>query len=308
MVPHTVADDALETVRHSGAKIVFFNLTDFRHAAGVLRHAFKDQLKLFHLSHGMGSTDFAIDDQAKRQQADRSSLDKKSALKVGAALQFEADYRRYLDASLCISPLDAELEKWLGVPRTEWFPRPIRPATLNSAPIEGRVGCVATLNHPPNQLGLIAFLEAVARHNVRKIHIRLVGGPECLGQAFENHFSCVTYAGKLSDPELRQEVSSWCCFVNPVFAYARGCSTKIAMVLGWGLPLASARAGVRGYVWDDGILPLANTADELVDLVRQRTVRQSFATFSSATQRVANLQPPVQAIANAMRAFVMSVL
>jgi len=39
--------------------------------------------------------------------------------------------------------------------------------------------------------------------------------------------------------------------------------------LSWRLPLATTRAGARGYVWDENLVPLAETPADLAQLARQ---------------------------------------
>jgi len=79
----------------------------------------------------------------------------------------------------------------------------------------------------------------------------------------------VEYLGGLSDAELTQEAKTWCAFVNPLFCYPRGCSTKLAVPLEWRIPLATTRAGARGYVWDEALIPLVESPEELADLAQR---------------------------------------
>jgi hypothetical protein len=44
-----------------------------------------------------------------------------------------------------------------------------------------------------------------------------------------------------------------------------GCSTKIATGLGWGLPLLTTAAGLRGYTWNEGNVPIYSTPGDLAN-------------------------------------------
>ena len=58
--------------------------------------------------------------------------------------------------------------------------------------------------------------------------------------------------GYLNQSELGAEVSTWAFFLNPVFYYSRGVSTKLAKALSWGLPVITTSIGCRGYQWEKG--------------------------------------------------------
>jgi len=227
---------------------------------------------------------------------------------LGAKVQFEADYRRHLDAALCIAPLDAELERWLGVARTAWFSRPVREAPLNAKPIQATVGCVATLDHPPNEAGLVQVLEELRQRVNESFVFRLVGGPEEQGREFAARFRFVQYLGRLDDQQLREEAARWTCFVHPIFHYARGCSTKVAVALGWELPIATTVAGARGYFWDERILPLAHPPAGLASLVLARSSDSGYNEFRAQTRKIKDLQPSVEQLVHEIKQFLSDVL
>src|SRR5207244_4039870 len=162
-------------------------------------------VKLVHLSHGLDSTDICIAQQIERRLSRKQQHDARAARVLGDKLQYEADYRRYLDAAICLSPLDAELERWLGVPRTIWLPQPITEPPLDHKPIEGRVGCVATLDHVPNYYGLIDAFEALAKLKAPNLNFRLVGSPASRGAELCRRYDFVEYLGASSDAELRKK-------------------------------------------------------------------------------------------------------
>jgi hypothetical protein len=307
LIPSGLLGSISAAVARASAPFVFFNQTDYPSVASALRRQPSD-LRLVHLSHGLDSTDWNIRHQVQRAQGGSVRLDRRDALMVGGKLEFEADYRRKLDASMCISPLDAELERWLGVPRTRWFTRPIRETPLDAHPVDGRVGCVATVDHGPNVQGLHALFDELRHDMPKNFSFRLVGGPEEAGRALAGRYPFVEYVGMLSDVQLRAEAATWSCFVHPIFAYARGCSTKCAVALGWAIPMATTVAGVRGYAWDPTILPLGSTASEVARMVIARSHVSRFDEHRRQTTAISNLQPSVDAIAADMKAFLLSLL
>jgi hypothetical protein len=294
-------------VERTGARIVFFNLLDYPEVVQTLRERFGNTLKLIHLSHGLESTDLCIAQQVRRHEIGTLRYDGADSRQLGAKLHCEADYRRYLDGVLCLSPLDAELERWLGTARTEWFSRPVREPALNFHPVEGRVGCVATLDHAPNFHGLLALFGELEQLKTDSFRFRLAGSPAEHGRKMADRFKFVEYLGRLSDDELRREAESWCCFVHPVFHYARGCSTKLAVGLGWGLPIATTVSGARGYVWDEMVLRLATGPKDLAALVFAGAKANDFAQRREQSLRIAALQPAADQLAEQMRRFILSV-
>ncbi len=299
----------LERIRQKAAEVktrfVFFNLVDFTPLAQKLRQELRAEVKLVHLSHGLASTDICIRQQVKRIQSSALRYDRAAAGELGAMLQWEGDYRRNLDASLCLSPFDAELEKWLGVPSAAWFPRTARRRLLDVSPVDGRVGCVGTLSHPPNRIGLSALFEKLKAQAVPPFHFRLVGGPESEGRSFAREYPFVQYLGALPDNQLIEEVKSWCCFVHPILQPARGCSTKLAVALGWGLPVATTRFGSRGYVWDESAAPLPTTLSGLADATLQRSRARDFETHRQESLRTLDLQPRIEDVSREVRRYLL---
>src|SRR5207248_2611035 len=96
--------------------------------------------------------------------------------------------------------------------------------------------------------------------------------------------------GPLSDHDLEREAATWSAFVHPLFCWARGCSTKLALALAWQLPIATTRAGARGYTWRDGTLPMADApeafarlASELVNPAAASRARQHVAAIARSS-------------------------
>jgi hypothetical protein len=186
---------------------------------------------------------------------------------LGRQLVEESAQRRYIDHVICLNPFEAQIERWLGTRSVSWLPRTIPDRVpLNWSPVHGRLGFVGTLDHPPNRDGLIQFLEALETLAPAGIEVRVVGGPPAAGAGLAKRFRLVRYLGALTDEALDKEASTWTCLVHPLFCYARGCSTKLAVALSWQIPVLTTPQGCRGYTWREGSLPVADTPEAFARL------------------------------------------
>jgi hypothetical protein len=178
---------------------------------------------------------------------------------LGDILLKEKSQRPDFDLVFALTEEECALERWLGSKQAAWIPRVAKPAPLDWHPIAGRVGFVGTLSHPPSRDALETTLEELARlEPTAPFELRIVGSPSNLGDRWQKRFSFVKFLGALTDEELAIEASTWCCFSHPLFQFARGCSTKLAVALGWGIPILTTSAGARGYSWRNGGLSLAD--------------------------------------------------
>src|SRR5207237_7690665 len=127
--------------------------------------------------------------------------------------------------------------------KVDWLPRTLPPGeALTWQPDPNRVGCVSTLDHPPNWEGLVLFLRELEPTAPPNLRFRLVGGPEHRGRQLAGEFVRVDYLGALNEDALAAEAKTWSCFVHPLFCYARGCSTKLAVALRWRIPIVTTNA------------------------------------------------------------------
>lgn len=251
------------------------------------------------LSHGVNSIDISV-----AQRADAKSKGSLAAAWVlGRELTWEAEQRHGIDAVLTLSPFEADMEGWIGAAPALWTPRTIMEAPLQLQPVDGRVGCVATLDHMPNFHGLTRLFDALAKVAPRDFRFRLVGQPANKGKMLAARYPFIDYLGPLSDTELQVETATWCCFVHPVFVYAQGCSTKLAVALGWGLPIATTGYGIRGYIWDEAVLPVAETPEELAAQVVQKSRLAEFATHQRQSNAIRNLTPTLSDVGTLIREF-----
>jgi len=286
----------------TSAHTVFFAHTMFADLSRELKRAFPS-VKQVLLSHGAEGFDFCIEESLRRSSSTEIRFRPIAERMIGRVLLNQLEQRRWIDAVLTLSPFEVEIEKWLGAGNAFWVPRAILGAALTMQPISHRVGCVSTLSHSPNFEGLKKIFCALQQRCSPELRFRLVGSPSNRGEELANRFRFVDYLGYLSDSELRTEATSWCCFVNPIFHYAKGCSTKLAVALGWGLPIASTVYGARGYCWDQNVLPLARSPAELADLVLERAVLTSIKKYQRQTADIRDRTPDIQTSANQIRAF-----
>jgi hypothetical protein len=301
--PHkALFTDISSAIRKSGAGSVFFAVTLAVDACRQLKAAFPGLQQVF-LSHGIEGIDFGIEQRSRRDRSAENRLRTVAEWMLGKHLLDQAEARRCIDAVLTLSPFEAEMEAWLGAPKVLWLPRTISDSALPSHPIDSRVGCVSTLDHLPNWLGLRGVLEALDGRVGPDFRFRLVGRPRKVGADLAERFAFVDYIGPLSDAELREEASTWCCFTHPLFVNGKGCSTKLATALGWGLPIATTAMGVRGYLWDQAIVPLAASPAELAALVLERASVGDFSRYRAATEKIARLAPTIDAVGQEIRDF-----
>jgi hypothetical protein len=298
--PRDLFDRIRESAARTGATTAFFGINLSADLSRRLR-AELPQLRQVLLSQGVESLDYAI--AMRLKQAAEGTTPAAAKWRLGDQIFRESEQRALVDAVITLSPLDAEIEKWLGAARVCWLPRTIIEAPLDARPVDGRVGCVARLDHPPNRDGLEILFAALAARAPSDLRFRLVGGPASAGEALASRHRFVDYLGALDEPALRAEAATWCCFVNPLFVYAKGASTKLAVGLGWHLPIATTAYGARGYVWDESALPLAKDAQELARLVAERSRLASYERHRAQTLAIAARSPSISQVALQARDF-----
>lgn len=284
------------------AQVVFLNQVDFTPLAGELRRRLPKDCRLVLLSHGNESVDYLHMIRAGTPASLVSGVSNRDMHALGRMVFTECESRRHLDLVVCLAPFEMEIERWLGSRRVTWLPRTIPSLPLDWNPTLGRLGFVGTLNHSPNREGLELFLEALARSDPEgRIHLRLVGGPPQEAVELTRRFPRVEYLGPLPDPQLRAEAATWACFCHPLFCYSRGCSTKLAIGIGWGIPVLTTPAGHRGYEWRDGNLAVSDTPDGLAELALNATELSWCDEARRNVQSVAATSPSLDDIAKRLR-------
>lgn len=230
--------------------IIFLNQVNLASCVPALRASIGPKKPIVLLSHGAEVTDLLHTARLKGKMPLSGRLRPTRMSSVRNVLSDEIGSRIGVTAALCLSPYDAEFERWLGVPYTTWIPRIVTDDAIEWNPASGRFGYLGTLDHAPNLHGIVSVLDVLAAHNVPEISIRVVGAPPRIGDWLAKRYPNVAYLGPLNELELRAEASTWSAFLNPIFCQARGCSTKLSSALSWGLPIVTTPVGRRGYVLD----------------------------------------------------------
>jgi hypothetical protein len=291
-----------KAIRERQIEFLFFGHTMFASLSRALKQRFPGVRQVL-LSHGAEGFDFCIDQQMRRASGSENHFRMVAERMLGRVLLDQMEQRCWIDAVLTLSPLEVDIEKWLGSPKALWVPRTIMEPALDRRPVDQRVGCVSTLDHAPNYEGLVDLFDALAGEVSPQFRFRLVGAPAERGKTLAQRYPFVEYVGALSDSELRAEAATWCCFVHPIFLYAKGCSTKLAVGMGWGLPIATTAYGARGYRWDWQKLPLADSPASLARLVLQRASKDAFERHCGGTAAIVAITSRIPDVAAEVRAF-----
>lgn len=206
------------------------------------------------------------------------------------------------EAVLAISEMDRQINNWLGARRSMFVPRTFEPEDIGWEPDLTRVGFVGSLHHKPNLDGLVAVLEAVEQHDFGALRVRIVGGPPDAGKALQARFRSVVYVGQLEDADLKREAATWAAFLNPVFWYSRGASTKLAIGINWGLPVISTPPGNRGYQWADGDFMTVERPDEMASaLLKLVGSEAEVRELAARVGHVARSGPTIRKLAETIR-------
>ncbi len=300
LVPKQVTHSIERSVRRHSASVVFLNNSEPLILASELRKRFASSVKLIFCSHGAESTDLHNTQLFERKSLRRVARTSKW---MGRVIDAEAKQRQCLDGTICISEDDVIFERWLGSPRILFLPRPVQINSLRRNPIANRFGTVSTLNHVPNLDGIRRLASKL--DDSPGLQFRVVGGPPDIGRQLEANHRCVQYVGRLNDEELAEEAGTWKCFANPIFCQGRGASTKVAAALGWGLPVASTRVGVRGYRWDDSIMPLSEHCGDLATLITKYLSDEiSDEEWSNRCRQISAMAPTAVHSGHLLRSFV----
>ena len=289
-------EKVLMTVKRNNAQFVFLNQVQLALMAAPLRAALKSDCKIVALSHGLESTDLLHALRLKRDMPFAIPKYYMGKQLLGDTLLRECSYRSNLDLVLCLSPFDVELERWMGARKVEWLPRIVTPDPLIWNPSGDRMGFVGTLDHAPTIEGLLLFLRSLSEIVRASVRVRIVGGPDRIGQFLMNSFPIVDYLGALSDDDLKQEASTWKCFVHPIFCYPRGCSTKLATAIGWQIPIVTTSSGQRGYSWGRGALFVSDSprgfsdlALKMMDIEIARQARAQVSDIAHSSPTIASV-------------------
>lgn len=250
----------IDLIEKENAKYVALNQVAFLGFGPIIKKRLGDRVKVIVLSHGNESGD--IVHSIVRAEKQKNVLQLKDISYLGFVLYQESfNYTNNIDIVLSISNTDMEINNWLGAKTSIFVPRTFNPKFVDWKPELNRIGFIGTLDHKPNIDSLTALIEELGRKGANHLKIRVVGGPEETGRELEQKYEMVDYLGRLDDESFTKEATSWAIFLNPVFWYSRGATTKLALGINLGLPIASTHAGNRGYEWHKGSVMTADNAE-----------------------------------------------
>jgi hypothetical protein len=233
--------------------------------AQVIKEEF-NQVKVILCSHGNESGDF-LHHSFRFKQGQNWLQHVKNSFLFAKMIEKEVDFRlRFLDLVLTVSEVEEGVEKWLGAKKVFMVPRVLKNETIRWDPQYGRVGFLGDLSHKPNYEGVVSFCDAIVKSGNKDLKLRLLGNPESLGNQLANKYPFVDYCGFVSDDNINEEVATWSLFLNLVFYFSRGVSTKLSKGLSWGIPVLSTTYGNRGYAIPSGMLISAETPSEMAKL------------------------------------------
>jgi hypothetical protein len=287
--PRAVADIA-DAVSRCGAGYVFLNLVNLAPLAPQLKRVLPEPCRIVMLSHGLESVDYV-------HTVPHDGWTRRHERELGRRLLAERAHRRSIDHVLCLTTFEAEIERWLGAKSVTPVPRTVSTVPpLVWRPDGRRLGFVGTLDHHPTRLGLADFLDALTPLASRELEVRIVGGPESAGRDFASRFSSVRYLGPLDDGALREEAGSWSACLHPLFCWARGCSTKLAVALAWQIPIVTTPAGARGYTWRRGQVSMAETPASFAALACTLTERTAADAARRDVIQAAQTMPTIDEV------------
>ena len=287
--------------RAQGAKFVFFNQMNL---TGSFRQGELGNVPAIGLSHGCEITDQVhLARLAKTLPLTSNQLRPHPTIALARTLRDEIAARKQLAGTIAISPFDADCERWFGTRKVCWIPRTVAPAPLLRETVCGRFGYVGTLDHAPNLEGLEAVLSEIDRVGESRIRVRVVGGPDRLGRWLAARHGTVEYLGSLSDTALEMEAATWSGFLHPIFCLPRGCSTKLAGAIKWGLPIVTTAQGRRGYEWREGSLIEVESPTEFVSVMQSLNDPAANSEAATDVGRIALTGPTKKMVAAQIAGF-----
>jgi len=261
--------DINKYIEENNIEWVFINMATLVRISKPIKEKFGDKVKIIMLSHGNHSGDFLH--LTTKSIFKRNFITKfRDIVRLGYLVHTESLYRvKYLDAVLTVSDAETQIENWFGAKKTILVPRLLENKKINLQTNYNRIGFVGRLDHPPNYQGITLLLDELTKIKKNDYVLRLVGAPEGWGKKIENKYDFVEYTGELSDEELDKEVATWALFLNTVFWFSTGVTTKLAWAINRGVPIITTTPGMRGYKWKDGKLPIAETPKEMASFIEK---------------------------------------
>jgi hypothetical protein len=269
--PVDYKNDLYQSIKSNDIKKVFINLSSAADVSRVVKIEFGDQVKTILCSHGIEAGDFLHHTVRFTPLLSKLHI-LTSSYRLGKILKTELSLRlNYFDLVLTVSEIEVAIEKWLGAKKVAFVPRVLTPSFISWQPVMGRLGFVGDVSHYPNYYGLLKLCEAISNNKSDKeIILRVVGKPCKNLELITARFLFVQPIGYLDNDKLIEEAGTWMYYLNLVFYYSKGVSTKLAKGMNWGLPIISTEAGNRGYSFVKGGVNTVNDVDDILQLINTR--------------------------------------
>jgi len=296
-------DKTIADIKYSlteSVKYIFLNQYALRPLAKAIKENLGYGIKIVLLSHGLASVDYLHEIRAAGNLS-KKDVSNSEVNYLGRQLVEETSHSPYIDHVFCLAPFEVEIEKWLGAKEATHIPRTIKESSLNWQPVKGRLGFVGRLDHPPNKEGLLMVLDELKKIKGNTLELRIVGAPKEEGEKLSETYEFVNYLGELTDEELREDASTWSAFLHPIFCYAMGCSTKLAVALGWEIPIVTTTMGTRGYIWNEGSIPIADDPEQFVNLAIEYSDPVKSTSIKEEIHKIRNSLPTMQDVGTIIR-------
>ena len=292
--PGDLAERITYSAETTSPKIIFLNLKDTVPLAAELRHL---KIPLVLLSHGLASVD-----QLHENRISGMPWPASSARRMIQELQSESQGMPFFSHVFCLSEIEVAIARWMGACSAGWLPRVIEPEFLEVRPSGDRLGCIGTMDHPPNLEGMELFLKSLQAIRIWSGKVRLISRSDRICRKWALDYPFVDYLGSLDEAQAKEEASSWNAFLHPIFCYAMGCSTKLATGLRWGLPIVTSEAGARGYRLDSKLLSLTNNPVEMAEYSVSLLEAKGYQQALDNARRCAKQGPSIAEVAQVAHA------
>jgi glycosyltransferase involved in cell wall biosynthesis len=303
---HSKVEELHNLIQKNDIKYLFLNQCNTAFFGLELKKYCGNNISVFICSHGNESGDLLH--QLTRFRNELPFYRKLLAnWTLGKTIRAEVNQRvNGIDAVLTVSEVETQIENWLGAKKVFFVPRTIdwNPLPYNNQ--IGIVGFVGDLSHAPNFHGIKTVCEALKSiQNIKGLQMRIVGSYTDGCRELEKDYPFVNCLGYMLNEELARECESWSFFLNPVFYYSRGVSTKLAKALGMGLPVITTEIGNRGYQWEEGDLPAVNTPQEMANKILELAFDiDEIQHYRKQVIQIVNSTPTYQELSNRLEDFI----
>lgn len=266
-VPEKYIDEIKNKIACNSIKYIFLNMSDTMVFAKPLKELYGEDLKIVLLSHGNESGDF-IHEITRFEEFFPFYKNLTANYKLGSQLKLEYKYRlKYIDLVLTVSEIESQFEALIGAKNTLFIPRIIEKHPVEFNPALNRVGFFGDISHFPNFYGIKILCEALENEINEDFRFRIVGRFDNKLEKLKEKYPFLDVLGYLNYDDLQKEASTWSFFLNLVFYYSKGVSTKLADAISWGIPIITTHYGNRGYLLSEDSLPVVKDEKEMAEYI-----------------------------------------